>query len=103
MIYLLGCGDPTESVKQTVKLSTLTGTMEAHHGLDRDIQLDDRTDLHVFARGGITAARHRSDILEPIVKPHAGTIGDAFILTQDNAIPTQFGCSLPPLMTSVSM
>ena len=26
-----------------------------------EIQLDGRTDLHVFARGGITAARHRSD------------------------------------------
>ena len=39
----------------------------------------------VFARGGITAGRHRSDILEPIGRPHAGDIGDAFILVQDNA------------------
>ena len=31
------------------------------------------------------AARHCSDILEPIVRPHACAIGDAFIVMQDNA------------------
>ena len=31
------------------------------------------------------AARHRSDILEPIARPHACAIGDALILMQDNA------------------
>ena len=31
------------------------------------------------------AARHRSDILEPIVRPHAFAIGDEFIAMQDNA------------------
>ena len=30
-------------------------------------------------------ARHRSDILEPIVRPHAYANGDAFILMQDNS------------------
>ena len=49
------------------------------------MSLDVRTDLHVFARGGITEARHCSDILEPIGRSYAGSIGDAFILMQDNA------------------
>ena len=31
------------------------------------------------------AAIHRSDILEPIVRPHASDIGDTFILMHDNA------------------
>ena len=31
------------------------------------------------------AARHRSDILETIVRQHACANGDAFILMQDNA------------------
>ena len=31
------------------------------------------------------SARHRSNILEPIVRPHACDIGDAFILMQYNA------------------
>ena len=38
----------------------------------------------MFARGGITEARRRSDILEPKVGSYAGNIGDAFILMQDN-------------------
>ena len=41
--------------------------------------------MYVLVRGGITAAIDRSDILEPIVNPFAGIIGDAFILIQDNA------------------
>ena len=49
------------------------------------VSLDGRTDLYVFARGGITAARYRDEILEPIVRPYAGAIGEAFILMQDNA------------------
>ena len=50
-----------------------------------EISLDGRTVLHVLIRAGITVAIHRSDILEPIVRPFAGVIGDAFILIQDNA------------------
>ena len=50
-----------------------------------EIPLDGHTELYVFHRGGIMAARQRSDILEPIVRPHSGAIGDAFILMQDNA------------------
>ena len=36
-----------------------------------EIPLGGHTGLYVFHRGGIMAARHRSDILEPIVRPHA--------------------------------
>ena len=50
-----------------------------------EISLDGRTVLYVLVRAGITVAIHRSDILEPIVRPFAGVIGDAFILIQDNA------------------
>ena len=86
MIDLLGCGDVKKNDTQTVTLSTLTGTMGARRGLSRDISLDGRTDMHVLVRGGIMAAIHRSDILEPIVRPFSGIIGDAFILIQDNAL-----------------
>ena len=51
------------------------------------VSLFGRTDLYVFARGGITAVRYRNDILEPIVRPYAGAVGDVFILVQDNACP----------------
>ena len=50
-----------------------------------EISLDGRVVLYVLVRGGITAAIHRSDILEPIVRQFAGVIRDAFILIQDNA------------------
>ena len=39
--------------------------------------------LYVFPRGRIMTARHRSDILVPIVRQHAGPTGDTFILLQD--------------------
>ena len=50
-----------------------------------EISLDGRTVLYGLVRAGITVAIHRSDILEPIVRPFAGVIGDAFILIQDYA------------------
>ena len=49
------------------------------------VPLDVHTDLYVFPGGGKMAAIHRSDILEPIVRPHACANCDAFILMQDNA------------------
>ena len=45
-----------------------------------EMSLDGRTYLDVIARGGITEARHGSDILEPIVRRYAGAICDAFML-----------------------
>ena len=51
-----------------------------------DMSLDGRTYLYLFARGGITEARHRIGILEPIVRLYyVGAIGDAFIVMQNNA------------------
>ena len=44
-----------------------------------------QTCMWFLALGGITTAIHRSDILEDIVRQHAGAIGDEFILMQDNA------------------
>ena len=49
------------------------------------ISLDGRTDLYVLPRGGITAVRYCDEVLEPIVRPYAGAIGDTFTLMQDNA------------------
>ena len=85
MIDLLGCGDVRENDAQPVTFSKLTGTMGLVVALD-EISLDGRTVLYVLVRAGITVAIHRSDILEPIVWPFAGVIGDAFILIQDNAL-----------------
>ena len=68
-----------------------------------EMSLYGRTDLYVFARRGVTEARHCGDILEPVVGSYAGTIGDVFILKQDNALPTQFSCTRPSLMTKVSV
>ena len=50
-----------------------------------EMSLNGRTDLYVFARRGVTEARHCGDILEPVVGSYSGTIGDVFILMQDNA------------------
>ena len=49
------------------------------------ISLDGHTYLYVFPRGGITVVRYRNEVLEPIVRPYAGPIGDTFILMQYNA------------------
>ena len=46
------------------------------------MSLGGRTYLYVFARLGITEARHCS---EPNGMPYAGVVGDAFILMQNNA------------------
>ena len=46
-----------------------------------------RTYLHVIDRGTITGIRYRDEILEPIVRPFAGAMGDRFVLMQDNARP----------------
>ena len=63
MIDVLGCGDPRKNVTQTVNCRS----SPVRWGLIMtwtEIPLDGRTDLYVFPRGGITAAIHRSDIVE---------------------------------------
>lgn len=51
------------------------------------ISVNGRTDLHVFRGGTVTAVRYIQEILEPIVRPYAGAVGDNFILMHDNARP----------------
>ena len=62
-----------------------------------DISLYGRTFLYVLDRGGITAAVHCSDIMEPIVRSFAGVSRDAFILIQDNARAQTVMVSMPLL------
>ena len=50
-----------------------------------EIPLDGHTDMYVFPRGGIMTARHRSDIMKHIVRPHACANGDEFISMKYNA------------------
>ena len=51
------------------------------------ISYEGRTDLYVKNGGTLTALRYRDEILDPIVRPCAGAIGDNIILMQDNARP----------------
>ena len=75
MIDVLRFGDPRITLRR-LTLPKLPSTMGTY------MSVDGCTDLHVLARGAITEAIHRSDILEPIVRSYAGAIGDAFILMQ---------------------
>ena len=47
--------------------------------------MDGRTDLHVFPRGTVNAQVYRDEILDAFVPLHAGAIGDACLLQDDNA------------------
>ena len=40
-----------------------------------------------FIAGNLTGIRYRDEVLDPIVRPYAGAIGDDFILMDDNARP----------------
>ena len=51
------------------------------------ISYEGRMDLYVINGGTLTALRYQDKILDPIVMPIAGAIGDNFILMQDNARP----------------
>ncbi|GBN00952.1 hypothetical protein AVEN_207334-1 [Araneus ventricosus] len=51
------------------------------------ISLGGRTDLHVFPRGTVNAQAYRDDILDAYVRPYARSIGDDFLLQDDNARP----------------
>ena len=67
-----------------------------------EVHLDGHTDLYAFPRGSIMSARHRSDILEPIVRSHASANGDAFIYCKIMRLPTLLRCPRSSLMTHVS-
>ena len=77
--------DSTLRVTQTVTLSKSISTIMGLIMVWAEMALVIRTGLFVFASGGITESRHRSDILELIVRPYTGAIGDAFILMENNA------------------
>ena len=51
------------------------------------ISYEGRRDLYMINGGTLTAFRYRDEILDPIVRPFAGAIGDNFILMQDNVCP----------------
>ena len=51
------------------------------------ISMEGRTDLYWLENGSLTAVRHRDEILEPTVRPYAGTVGPGFPLMYDNARP----------------
>ncbi|GFW73764.1 transposable element Tc1 transposase [Trichonephila clavipes] len=51
------------------------------------ISIDGRTDLYIIRDGPLTAHRYRDEILRPIVVLYAATIGDGFILMDDNCRP----------------
>ncbi|GFX37972.1 histone-lysine N-methyltransferase SETMAR [Trichonephila clavipes] len=51
------------------------------------ISLGYRTDLHIFKRGSVTAARYQDEVLEPIVRLYAAAVGPTFVLMDDNARP----------------
>lgn len=51
------------------------------------ISLTGHTELVFIRRGGLTAARYVTEILEEYVMPYAGYIGEDFQLMQDNARP----------------
>ncbi|GFU42135.1 transposable element Tcb1 transposase [Trichonephila clavipes] len=51
------------------------------------ISIDGRTYLYIIREGLLTARRYRDEILRPIVVPYAATIGDDFILMDENCRP----------------
>ena len=53
----------------------------------RGISLGGRTDLHVFPVGTVNAEVYTDDILDAYACQYPGTIGDIFLLQDDNARP----------------
>ncbi|GFU70834.1 transposable element Tcb1 transposase [Trichonephila clavipes] len=52
-----------------------------------EISLGDRTDLHFFKRGSVTAIRYQVEVLESIVRLCAAAVGPTFVLMDNNARP----------------
>ncbi|GFX40843.1 transposable element Tcb2 transposase [Trichonephila clavipes] len=51
------------------------------------ISIDGRTDLYIILDGPLTVRRYRDELLRLIVVPYAASIGDDFILMDDNCRP----------------
>ncbi|GFV78484.1 transposable element Tcb1 transposase [Trichonephila clavipes] len=52
-----------------------------------EISLGDRTDLHIFKRGSVTAIPYRDEVLESIVRLCAAAVGPTFVLIDNNERP----------------
>ncbi|GFW03906.1 transposable element Tcb1 transposase [Trichonephila clavipes] len=52
-----------------------------------EISLGDRTDLHIFKQGSVTAIRYRDEVLESIVRLCAAAVGPTFALMDNNTRP----------------
>ncbi|GFW52813.1 transposable element Tcb1 transposase [Trichonephila clavipes] len=52
-----------------------------------DVDGRNRTDLHIFKRGSVTAIRYRDEVLESIVRLCAAAVGPTFVLMDNNARP----------------
>ncbi|GFW83805.1 transposable element Tcb2 transposase [Trichonephila clavipes] len=51
------------------------------------VSINGHTYLYIIRDGPLTARRYRDEIIRPIVVPYAATIGDDFILMDDNCRP----------------
>lgn len=49
------------------------------------ISFDGRTDLYRVGGGSLTALRYRDEIVDPIVRPYLGAMGNNSVFVQDNA------------------
>ncbi|GFY12443.1 transposable element Tcb2 transposase [Trichonephila clavipes] len=64
---------------------------ERHHFPSRGvmvsagIMMDDRTDLHFFDTGSVTAQRYRDEVLKTYVRLFRNAVGPDFIFMDDNA------------------
>ncbi|GFU99117.1 HTH_Tnp_Tc3_2 domain-containing protein [Trichonephila clavipes] len=54
-----------------------------------EIMLNERTHLHVFGRGSVTAVRLRDEVLEPYDELYTDVVDPVFILIADNARPIE--------------
>ncbi|GBM23039.1 hypothetical protein AVEN_67020-1 [Araneus ventricosus] len=72
---------------RTVISTHLRSSLVAAAGRLVGISSDGLTDLYIVPRGTVDAQLYRDDILDPIVRPHACTMADCFILQDDNARP----------------
>ncbi len=48
---------------------------------------DGQTNLVVIDGGALTAVRYRDEVLEPVIRPFAGALGQVVVLMHDNARP----------------
>ena len=76
VIDVFESGEDPENDMRTVTLWKQTDMEEVSDGMGWNLN-----------GGTLTALRFRDEIVDPIVRPFAGAIGDNFILMQDNARP----------------